>query len=48
MTGYVTDLLAKMPETVGALTGVDIHQWLRNLTEGERSIDSSSEQKKLE
>ncbi len=48
VTGYVTDLLAKMPETVGALTGVDIHQWLRNLTEGERSIDSSSEQKKLE
>lgn len=34
VTGYVTDLLAKMPETVGALTGVDVNQLLKRLAEG--------------
>ncbi|MBO9599688.1 MAG: flotillin family protein [Cohnella sp.] len=34
VTGYVTDLLAKMPETVNALTGVDVNQLLRRLAEG--------------
>ena len=34
VTGYVTDLLAKMPETVNALTGVDVNQLLKRLAEG--------------
>jgi flotillin len=33
VTGYVTDLLGKLPETVGALTGVDLNQMLKNLAE---------------
>lgn len=39
VTGYVTDLIAKMPETVGALTGVDVNQWLRKLANGDRSVE---------
>lgn len=38
VTGYVTDLLAKMPETVGALTGVDVNQMLRRLAEGSNAL----------
>lgn len=38
VTGYVTDLLAKMPETVGALTGVDVNQLLRRLAEGNTAM----------
>jgi flotillin len=41
-----TDLLAKMPETVGALTGVDINQMLRRLAQGDKAMKediSSSE-----
>ncbi len=47
VTGYVTDLLAKMPETVNALTGVDVNQLLRRLAEGstgmKKDITSDSE-----
>jgi len=38
VTGYVTDLLAKMPETVGALTGVDVNQLLRRLAQGDTAM----------
>nr|WP_255570584.1 flotillin domain-containing protein [Cohnella sp. CFH 77786] len=38
VTGYVTDLLAKMPETVGALTGVDVNQLLKRLAEGSTAM----------
>lgn len=31
VTGYVTDLLAKMPETVGALTGADLTELVRRI-----------------
>ena|GEM_PF-3722619 len=34
MTGYVTDLIAKMPETVSALTGVDMNKLIKRLAEG--------------
>jgi flotillin len=37
VTGYVTDLIAKMPETVGALTGVDVTRLLKRLTEGSQA-----------
>jgi flotillin len=45
VTGYVTDLLAKMPETVSALTGVDVNQLLRKLAQGDKAMkrDISSE-----
>lgn len=42
VTGYVTDLLAKMPETVGALTGVDVNQVLKRLAEGSSAINRES------
>ncbi|WP_025026822.1 flotillin family protein [Caldalkalibacillus mannanilyticus] len=35
VTGYVTDILAKLPETVGALTNVDIHDLLGSLKQRE-------------
>ncbi|MFC5700582.1 flotillin family protein [Cohnella faecalis] len=38
VTGYVTDLLAKMPETVNALTGVDVNQLLKRLAEGSTAM----------
>ncbi len=38
VTGYVTDLLAKMPETVNALTGVDVNQLLKRLAEGNTAL----------
>jgi flotillin len=38
VTGYVTDLMAKLPETVGALTGVDITQLLKRLAEGGTAV----------
>lgn len=38
VAGYVTDLLAKVPETVGALTGVDLTQVLRRLAEGDSAM----------
>lgn len=38
VTGYVTDLLAKMPETVNALTGVDVNQLLRRLANGDGAM----------
>jgi flotillin len=38
VTGYVTDLLAKMPETVSALTGVDVNQVLKRLAEGSSAM----------
>ncbi|WEK54644.1 MAG: SPFH domain-containing protein [Candidatus Cohnella colombiensis] len=33
VTGYVTDILAKMPETVKALTGADITQLVRRISQ---------------
>jgi flotillin len=38
VTGYVTDLLAKMPETIGALTGVDLNQLVKRLSEGNTAV----------
>ena len=34
MTGYVTDLIAKMTETVSALTGADMNKLIRRLADG--------------
>ncbi|TJY41606.1 flotillin family protein [Cohnella pontilimi] len=42
VTGYVTDLLAKMPETVGALTGIDLNQLVKRLAEGNSSLNQKS------
>lgn len=43
VTGYVTDLLAKMPETVSALTGVDVNQLLKRLAEGSTAVKKEIE-----
>lgn len=45
VTGYVTDLLAKMPETVNALTGVDVNQLIKRLTEGNEKGRAESDEK---
>jgi len=34
VTGYVTDILAKLPETVGSLTGVDLTKMLERFASG--------------
>jgi flotillin len=35
VTGYVTDILSKLPETVSALTNVDVHELIGNLQKKE-------------
>ncbi len=34
VTGYVTDILANLPETISALTGADINQLVKRLSQG--------------
>jgi len=41
VTGYVTDILAKLPETVQSLTGVDLTKILARLAEGEAARPSA-------
>lgn len=39
VTGYVTDILAKLPETVGALTNIDIHELVGSIAKKEESSE---------
>lgn len=42
VTGYVTDILAKLPETVGSLTGVDLTKMLDRLANGDSSKQTTA------
>lgn len=42
VTGYVTDILAKLPETVGSLTGVDLTKMLERFASGGETVQQKA------